>query len=170
MHAMTVARLTAAPTLLTAGPTHASVLAGLHRRALRQSWPDADIARLLAGPGGHGWLALCQGVPVGHLLARRAADEAEILTLGCRPGARRRGVATSLLARALADLGDAGAGRVFLEVAVDNGPAQALYTGAGFHPVGRRRAYYSRPGGPVDALVFAATALAVPVDRPMDEA
>jgi ribosomal-protein-alanine N-acetyltransferase len=46
--------------------------------------------------------------------------------------------------------------RLFLEVAADNAAALRLYKGLGFAAVGRRKAYYRRPGGqPVDAVVLA---------------
>jgi ribosomal-protein-alanine N-acetyltransferase len=41
-----------------------------------------------------------------------------------------------------------------LEVAVDNAAALRLYRRAGFAEAGRRRGYYERPGGRVDALVL----------------
>lgn len=143
-------------TVEAAGPAQAGIVAALHRRALGQIWPEDDIARLLTGPGGHGWLAYCAGHPAGHLLVRRAADEAEILTLGCRPAARRRGVARALLAQAQSALAKLGTRRLYLEVAVDNAAALALYKAAGFASVGRRRGYYSRDVSSVDALVLAA--------------
>ena len=46
------------------------------------------------------------------------------------------------------------AGEIFLEVAADNAPGQALYRGFGFAEVGRRRDYYERNIGRVDALVL----------------
>jgi ribosomal protein S18 acetylase RimI-like enzyme len=44
---------------------------------------------------------------------------------------------------------------IFLEQAVPNEAARALYTGRGFLPVGRRAGYYrGRDGHPVDAVVL----------------
>jgi [ribosomal protein S18]-alanine N-acetyltransferase len=46
--------------------------------------------------------------------------------------------------------------RLHLEVAADNNAAGALYTKAGFMPVGRRAGYYQRKGAqPVDAITLA---------------
>lgn len=87
----------------------------------------------------------------GLALARVAADEAEILTLAVLPEARRRGVGGALLASVAAGAAARGARALFLEVAVGNAPARALYAAAGFVAVGRRRGYY--PGGE-DALVL----------------
>jgi ribosomal-protein-alanine N-acetyltransferase len=56
-------------------------------------------------------------------------------------------------ARGRAD--QAGADSMFLEVAVDNAPAIALYEAAGFAAVGRRPGYYDRgAAGRVDALIL----------------
>ena len=51
---------------------------------------------------------------------------------------------------------------VFLEVAADNPGAQGLYASLGFVQVGRRKGYYARSGGAVDALVLS-VALPLPV-------
>jgi len=49
----------------------------------------------------------------------------------------------------------AGAGSLFLEVAVDNVPAIALYDMAGFRHAGLRKSYYLRQGAPpADALIL----------------
>lgn len=142
--------------IVRASALDARSIAGLHRRALGQPWPADDIALLVSGPGGHGWIALCAGCPVGHALARRAADEAEILAIGSRPAARRRGVARALLNRAIGDLANLGARRIYLEVAVDNAPALALYRACGFARVGKRTDYYRRGSGAIDAVILRA--------------
>jgi ribosomal-protein-alanine N-acetyltransferase len=49
-------------------------------------------------------------------------------------------------------LAEAGQRKVLLEVAVDNAPAQRLYAGYDFEPVGLRRGYY-QPSN-TDALVM----------------
>ncbi len=111
-------------------------------------WDARAIASLLALPG-------CFGLLDGDgamLLARVAADEAEILTLGVRPELRRQGRARRLLAAAEAKAWALGARTLFLEVAVGNSAARALYTASGFTLVGRRRCYYVDGG---DALVLA---------------
>jgi ribosomal-protein-alanine N-acetyltransferase len=49
----------------------------------------------------------------------------------------------------------AGARSCFLEVAVDNDPAAALYAGLGFRRAGVRKRYYDRgAAGQIDALVM----------------
>ena len=82
------------------------------------------------------------------------AGEAEVLTLAVDPAQRRRGVARALLERGADWAADHGAEMLWLEVAADNAAARGLYAAAGFQEAGRRRGYYGRTGGAVDALVM----------------
>ena len=113
-----------------------------------RSWiADAATIVLVAETSGAGI--------VGFLDVRQAADEAEIIDLRVSPPSRRAGIARALLDRLADDLAGRGAARLFLEVAVDNAPARALYTKQGFEDVARREAYYKRPSGErVDALLM----------------
>jgi len=81
-------------------------------------------------------------VLAGFILCRLAADEAEVLSFGISPGHRRRGYGRRLLSIAKEDARQRGARCIFVDVAEDNTPAQALYDQAGFFRVGRREAYY----------------------------
>lgn len=80
-----------------------------------------------------------------------AGGEGEILTLAVAPPARRRGIGRLLLGEALIRLAAASARVVFLEVALKNTAALALYTSFEFTAVGRRPRYYSDGS---DALVL----------------
>ncbi len=84
----------------------------------------------------------------GLVLARLAADEGEILTLGVLPSARRQGLGGALLQRAIAE---AESSVWFLEVSAANTAALCLYGAAGFAECGRRRGYY---GAGQDALLL----------------
>lgn len=123
----------------------AALLAVAGTFALVAEWTP-EIARESAAP---------DRAPVGLVLFRVAADEAEILTLGVIPEVRRAGVGRALLEAALENARTLGAAALFLEVAADNAAAIALYQQAGFGAVGSRKGYYSRVGGTVDALVLA---------------
>jgi ribosomal-protein-alanine acetyltransferase len=81
----------------------------------------------------------------GFLVARQAADEAEILNIAVRRANRRTGVATALLLYALRELRARNATRLFLEVRESNAPALAFYQRHGFRQVGKRPAYYRHP-------------------------
>lgn len=135
-----------------AEPPHAAALAAIHAACFppAERWDERAMASLLAQPGVFG-LIDPEG---GCVLARIAADEAEILTLAVVPERRRQGRGRALLDAARREAAQAGALALFLEVAEDNAAALALYAAQGFGPVGRRRAYY--PGGG-DALVLRGT-------------
>ena len=127
----------------------APALVALHAAAFppEEQW-DADAIRMLLGlRGGFGLLLPAAG----FVLARVAADEAEILTLAVAPAARRQGHGGALLAGAMAAAVARGAATMFLEVAEHNAAARGLYAAAGFTEAGRRRRYY--PDGS-DALVL----------------
>ena len=94
-------------------------------------------------------------VTEGLLVLQFAADEGEVINLGVVPGARRRGLGRELLASGEALAQDLGIARLFLEVAMDNEPARALYQTAGYRQVGQRKEYYTRPDGSrMDALIM----------------
>jgi ribosomal-protein-alanine N-acetyltransferase len=90
----------------------------------------------------------------GFVLYSVIADECEILLVGVRPAARRRGVARRLLGEALRQAAVAGATRCFLEVRESNAPAIALYSTAGFRIDARRKGYYRNVDGAEDALLM----------------
>ncbi len=132
-----------------AAAVDAPALAALHAAAFppAQAWGADTVSLLLALPGAFGrWE---EGA--GLVLARMAGDEAEVLTFGVVPEARRRGHGAALLRGALAAARAKGAGAMFLEVAAGNAPALALYAREGFAEVGRRKRYYSDGA---DALVL----------------
>jgi ribosomal-protein-alanine N-acetyltransferase len=118
----------------------AAAAAMLHARAFPpgEAWGESAIALMLDLPGTFGVLRPHGG----FVLARVAADEAEILTLAVVPEARRAGLGGALLAEALAGARLRGAGAMFLEVSEANQAARALYARADFVEVGRRRRYY----------------------------
>lgn len=142
--------------MITAEPTFAAALAGIHEAAFppQAAWDAVAFASHLALPGVFGLLHPDGGL----ILGRVAADEAEILTLAVVPSARRRGIGRALLMDSMDLAATRGAVSMFLEVAEINLPARALYAGAGFRQVGSRRAYY--PDG-ADALVLRAPLPAV---------
>ncbi len=142
--------------LVRCTPAECEAMASVHAEAFPASWRWDEFEDLLDGEGIYGFLAQGgEGAPLGVILCRVAAGEMEVLTLGVATTARRRGVARALIAAALPAARDLGAEEVFLEVAIDNDPAIALYERLGFRRAGLRKAYYDRrPQGFVDALVM----------------
>lgn len=131
---------------------HTGPMAAIHATAFprREAWAEDAFALQLAMPGVFGLLHPAGGL----LLARVAADEAEVLTLAVAPEARRSGVARCLLAGAMATAREHGARLMLLEVAVGNDAALALYRAAGFVEAGRRARYYADGS---DALILRAS-------------
>jgi ribosomal-protein-alanine N-acetyltransferase len=130
-------------------------LALAHAGGFPRPWERADFEALFAGPGVFGFLALDADVPVGMVLMRIAAAEAEVLTLAVAPHLRRRGVGAALMTAALEAAGQSGAKAAFLEVGADNPGARRLYEALGFTAAGVRPGYYDRgPDGRVDACVM----------------
>lgn len=136
-------------TLQRATALDAPVLAALHTNSFSDPWSAESFATLLSQPGVAAWIT--GDPPHGLLLARAAADEAEILTVAVIPDARRQGAGAALLDEMLRVLRAGGTRRVFLEVAADNTAAQALYARKGFIVCGRRPRYYA---GGVDAAIM----------------
>jgi len=131
-------------------------LSRLHKACFADGWSRSDLAHLLAMPRGFGLIARRQepgfaGLDairgVGFALCRTTADECELLSLGVVPAQRRNGVARLLLEAAMQRCRNAGAKRMFLEVAIDNDKAKRLYEDRGFVVVGTRSNYYLRADG-----------------------
>jgi len=146
------------PQIRPAGVELAAVLSELHIICFtplpETPWSEMSMRTILRMPGTRGYIA-CDGqaCPLGLLVGRETAEDAEILTVCVAPSARRKGLAQRLFAAFLGDISPKS--RLVLEVAVDNAGAIGLYEGLGFHEVGRRPAYYGRGGNRVDALVLA---------------
>jgi ribosomal-protein-alanine N-acetyltransferase len=138
-----------------ATPFDAGLMAALHQSCFPRPWDDAAMAIFIAAPD-----TLCllgsihEGagrVPAGLLIARTAADEAELLTLAVVAQYRRSGLGRALLTSAMTTLGESGAKRLFLEVEEGNHAALALYRSVGATAVGRRARYYEHGA---DAAIF----------------
>ncbi len=152
----------AEPRLREAGAFDLRLLAGLHRAAFEDQpgaelWDAAALAELMAMPGALALIVEAGGAPLGLALGRVAAGEAEVLTLGVRPAARRLGLGRALVDALVSRAAALGVRKVFLEVAEDNKDARKLYLAAGFREVGRRGGYYRRPTGGVDAVIMQLT-------------
>ena len=126
--------------IATAGLGDAEAMALIHAACFPppEAW-SADVFRLqLVLPNVLGLLDQADGL----ILLRRAANEAEVLTLAVLPARRRLGIAGRLLQHAIEQLSGASMCSLLLEVSVANDPARALYAATGFAAVGRRPHYY----------------------------
>lgn len=123
-------------------------LARLHALCFEDAWTAKALEDLLKKPGTSAFSATD-----GFILTRVAGDEAEVLTIAVAPSVRRRGTGSALLGEAMRDAAMQGASSMFLEVAVSNTAANALYAKFGFRKVGTRKAYYAPSE---DALILRA--------------
>lgn len=140
--------------LLLCGPESAGLIHAVHVQCFDaetgERWREADIRRILALPNALGRLVIEQGPqahPLGYLLMRWAAEEAEILTIGVAPSERGCGLGHLLVESAEADARRRGVRNLHLEVREDNAVARRLYAAHGFDVVGLRRDYYSGRDG-----------------------
>jgi ribosomal-protein-alanine N-acetyltransferase len=132
-------------------------LADLHATGFERGWSEDEFERLLTDRHSVAHVAFGAGGRsdiIGALLSRQVTGEAEILTVVVRPSERGLGVGRAMLRHHINRLVELGVREVFLEVAEDNAVACRLYEAAGFVEVGRRKAYYARPGEAATALVL----------------
>lgn len=131
--------------------TDAAIAAGLHRTRFTQPWNDGEFHSLLSQEPVFGFLAIREGVlgrtAGGFVLARAAAGEAEILTIGVDQRYERAGLGWRLMLAALREAKMRGAEDIFLEVDEGNAAARGLYAKLGFTKVGERKAYYAAADG-----------------------
>lgn len=112
------------------------------------AWSAAMLREELSAPGR--WYVAAVDVSTSRVEGYAGSwfdgDDAQVMTIGVANDRQRHGAASAMLAamteRAVAD----GARRLLLEVRVDNAPAIAMYTAAGFVTLGRRRKYYQPEG------------------------
>lgn len=136
----------------------AAGIARLHREDFSRPWSAGEFSDLIDQPTVFGFVAREIGRKqdlAGFVLARLAADEAEILTVAVARAHRRGGLGRELMEAVLRDLHAARAAHLLLEVDETNAPALALYRRLAFREVGRRENYYEQAGAPATgALVL----------------
>lgn len=132
--------------LYPVGAEALDLIMAIHRHCFSavtgESWRHQDVLEVLGMPGAMALIAGVGGDPHGYALARIAADECELLSLGVLTAARRQGVGQVLLDAVTARCREAGVARLFLEVREDNAEARAFYRKAGLRDVGIRHDYY----------------------------
>src|SRR5690606_17157244 len=102
-----------------------------------------------AGVAGCGWIAFLNESPVGLIGIFDFGEPGEVMivSMWVAPEARRQGVASALVDRALAwARARPATTRVTLEVMDDNHPARRLYERHGFVDTGTRRPHPNQPG------------------------
>lgn len=121
----------------------------LHKSGFPIGWSSVDFENLIFAPAifGDGSFAPKTNELVGFSLSRLVAGEAEILTIIVAKLMRDSRLGTEILSTHLNTLRQAGAKKVFLEVAEDNTAARRLYGKFKFEEVGQRPSYYRDQAG-----------------------
>lgn len=136
----------------------ALALSLLHQEDFVRPWSEDEFSALLLQSPVFGYVAReigrPQAKPVGFVLARLAAGEAEILTVAVSRAERRRGLGWRLMDAVLRQLHTERAEALFLEVDETNTAALALYRRLGFREVGKRPGYYGAGPARSTALVM----------------
>lgn len=130
-------------------------IAVIQAAAFDAPWSSNDLRALLEATPSISFLAHEDDTPLGFILGRVVADEAEILSLAVRSDLRRRGIGRKLLDVWTRHIAAAGARSAFLEVSAENVAAITLYRTSGYRVTGRRKDYYHRRDGSLgDALMM----------------
>ncbi len=134
----------------------AVVIAQMHAQAFARPWGEEELASLMAANGAVTLMAKAHDQPNGFVLARKVADEAEIITIAVNRQSRRRHIADRLLQDLITRLQHENIKKIFLEVGENNFAARKLYEKAGFSACGVRKAYYTgNDGQKEDAITMA---------------
>jgi [ribosomal protein S18]-alanine N-acetyltransferase len=143
-------------------------LAEIHAQCFAKAWDEDDITAFARSPGMEIWLAKYHGAgsagPLGFVILRKIADQAEIITIATKPGAQRRGVARALLNQAILELRRDRLAKLYLEVNALNKPAIMLYHSLGFKQVGIRENYYGKPASGNEVQDLRSDALVMELD------
>jgi ribosomal-protein-alanine N-acetyltransferase len=140
-------------------PGYLEQVQAIEEASFKNAWPPASFAAEIQHPwswfkvigpaGKSGGLSRVDGFIICWVIL----SDMHLLNLAVKPEHRRRGLAATLLADALADFAREGGGYVSLEVRPSNKAAQALYGSFGFKAVGRRKQYYRADNE--DAIIMA---------------
>ncbi len=123
----------------------------IERRSVSTPGSMAMFVLELSKPGGVCLAATAEEGLTGYLVCSRYDAAWHVMNVSVEPAARRRGIATALLAALFERVGG-DAARVTLEVRPTNRPAIELYERLGFQSAGSRPRYYADNGE--DAIIM----------------
>jgi ribosomal-protein-alanine N-acetyltransferase len=133
-------------TLRLARETDALQIAQLSRdqieRGLGWSWTTQRVLRSIFDAETNVVVALEAGKLSGFAIMKYHDDEAHLLLLAVRPGARRKGAGTALLKWLEQAALTAGVGQVWLEARFGNAAARAFYRQLGYREIQVLPGYY----------------------------
>ncbi|MTI17905.1 ribosomal-protein-alanine N-acetyltransferase [Rhodobacteraceae bacterium RKSG542] len=135
------------------------LLANVHAECFAHEWGTSELSKMFEQRTNVFFVARYTGAlssrdPIGFLILRSVAGEAEVLTIAVSPKSRGRGVGRALMETGIFHLYSERVESLFLEVDEDNTSAVSLYKSLGFTKVGERKSYYSASEGAGTALVM----------------
>ena len=141
--------------IVEASIVHAGIISVLHGACFEEIWNEKSINEMLNMPGMIGFLIETEEkIPQGFIMMRVAADEAEIISIGVIPAARKKGLASILLLKSIKRAAISNVAKIFFEVAEDNKAAIAFYKTFGSQIIGKRPGYYKRSSKKIDAIIY----------------
>ncbi|MBR1777360.1 MAG: GNAT family N-acetyltransferase [Alphaproteobacteria bacterium] len=132
----------------------ARTYADIHCACFDHGWNESMMRQMLLMPGAVGLIAYDRETPAGIVMYAYSPHQADIITFGVLPAYRGKHVSDELMEESFHLLTQKGIEEIFLEVAVNNEHAIALYRRHGFLQVGRRPNYYVRGDVKTDAFVM----------------
>lgn len=141
--------------IVKASMIHTEIISSLHSACFKEFWNEKSISEILNMAGVIGFIiSTGNEKPEGFILLRAMADEAEIISIGVIPTARKKGLASALLKKSIESAAVRDATKIFIEVAENNKAAIAFYETFGFKIVGKRPGYYKRSIKKEDAIIY----------------
>ncbi|MFQ5767929.1 MAG: ribosomal protein S18-alanine N-acetyltransferase [Acidobacteriota bacterium] len=132
---------------------HLSQVLVLEKEAFPHPWSrESFLNEIQAGDHARPYVIRLGERVAGYLCFWNLHREIRIQKMAVARSCRRRGLGARLLHLALEEGRVSGCRAALLEVREGNLAARALYSGAGFRSIGRRKGYY--PPGGEDALVM----------------
>jgi len=117
----------------------------VEREAFIPPWTHGTLLSEIYDSDSYFVIAREGGLNLGFVILKRLVDSGELLQIATHKDARRRGVASMLLAAAITHSKECGLDAVFLEVRKSNDAAASLYIKHGFVPNRVRKNYYADP-------------------------
>ena len=130
-------------TVVPMAERHLAALVEIEKACFHAPWSEAMLREEL--DKGIFLVAERDGQVVGYVGCQTVLDEGYITNVAVSPDFRRQGIGWQLIQALTERAQQAQLAFVTLEVRASNAPAIALYTTAGYEPVGRRKNFYRGP-------------------------
>lgn len=120
----------------------AKAVAEIEQKYIECPWNEAEIVKCIGSDDYVYFKATESGETIGYIGVMPVPPEYNICNVAVMDSARRKGVATALMAAAEELAAKSGGGTVYLEVNETNAAAIALYRKRGYEICGKRPRYY----------------------------